>query len=480
MAGGINFTNQEWLVRSFDRNNNKVMDELQAEPHIQQRVDANKDGQISSQELVSALKADAVEVNQGRIVESRGFNFHVNGLETLKNVHSTAENNWGRVWTPTLYSDDMSRDRYHKLSDSNRAYDGAIDRMESSLRSIRDMTANAPDATSRALHIQAKTALSSASWRTWTARLQQNLSFTRDIMNDYSYQERPRPSTPANNDYSKDPFQSGSGNSGNPHGVDPFKPGSGNNGSPHGVDPFQPGNGTQPVTPNDPYADRLNQYIREQEMINSNLQAAYETLNTTLRSISEQTKDLPDVPAAVKATDGSIARAFSNIGQIQSSPKSPEQVATRLNSLADEQQAQATGRATPFAGIGAGVGAVGGGLIGFFAGGKNVKSAAIGAGVGAAVSAGIGGLIGHSIDMKYVGEAQTLRSLATDVSRYNPDADTAKLIQESQNTYNEMLRARDHHDLDNARVSTNNFNTIQGRVRPIEQESAKILGAYKK
>ena len=104
-------------------------------------------------------KADAVEIKNGKVSQSQGFNIHVRGLETLKSVNATAKNGVSNahVWTPTMYSDDLSRDRYHKLLESNQAYDNAIDKMESSLRSIKDMTSNAGDATSRAIHIQAKT-----------------------------------------------------------------------------------------------------------------------------------------------------------------------------------------------------------------------------------------------------------------------------------------------------------------------------------
>jgi hypothetical protein len=124
MAGSINFSNSEWLVRSFDRNNNKVMDELQVDGNIKNKVDTDKNGEISSSELSNAIKADAVEVRQGVIQESKGFRVFVEGLETLKSVNATAKNgvSSAHVWAPTVYSDDNSRDRYYKLLDSNRAY----------------------------------------------------------------------------------------------------------------------------------------------------------------------------------------------------------------------------------------------------------------------------------------------------------------------------------------------------------------------
>jgi hypothetical protein len=405
MTGSIQFSNQQWLVRSLDKNNNNVMDELKLDPRVKDKVDTDKNGEVSRNELTSALQSDAVEINQGVITESKGIQIYTKGLETLKNVHTTASNSWGHVFTPSFFQDDTLGERYNKLVDSNRAYTSAIDRQESALRSIRDMTANAPDATSRALHIQADTTLRSASWRTWTGTFQNLLAM---------------------------------GNSSDEHTV------------------------------------------RQMEMANTNFQAAFETLNNTMRSIADQTKNLPDVQAALKATDNSISKAFSNITQIENASISAQDVGSKLDKLADETQAKATGRTTPYAGVGAGIGAVAGAAIGFFAGGKNIKAAGIGAGVGLAASAGIGALIGSSIDSKYKGAADDLRNLSSEVRSYNPAAEKGKLLDETQKTYGAMLEAREHHDLDNAQVSANNFRSIQSRVAPVEKQSERILGAYKK
>lgn len=404
MAGSIQFSNQQWLARSFDKNNNNLMDELKLDPQIQDKVDTDRNGQVSRQELTTALQNDLVEIRQGTIIASKGVQIFTRGLETLKNVHTTATRAWGHVFTPSFFPDDTLSERYDKLVDSNLAYTSAIDRQESALRSIRDMTANSSDATSRALHIQAETALRSASWRTWTGTFQNLLSL---------------------------------------------------------------GNSSDEDT------------VRQMEIANTNFQAAYETLNTTLRSIAEQTRDLPDVQGALKATDSSIARAFSNITAIENATVSAEEVSSKLERQAQDKQAQATGRTAPFAGVGAGIGAVAGAAIGYLAGGRSLKAAGIGAGVGLAASAGIGALIGNGIDKKYIGEADELRKLSAEVRSYNPAAEKGKLLNETQNTYNTMLEARETHDLDNARVNTNNFRSIQSRVTLVEQQSARILGAYR-
>jgi hypothetical protein len=403
--GNIQFSNQQWLVRSLDKNNNNVMDELQVDPRVKEKVDSDRNGSISRTELTTALQNDAVEISGGVIRENRGVQLFTNGLETLKNVHATATHSWGHVFTPTLMQDDTLPERYNKLVDSNRAYASAISRQESALRSIRDMTAGATDATSRALNIQADTALRSASWRTWTGTFQDLLA------------------------------------------------------TGHSSD-----TGT----------------VRQMEMANTHFQAAYETLNTTLRSMASQTRDLPDVKAAFKDADGSLNRAFNNITQIEQASVSAQDVGSKLDRLADQQQAQATGRTAPYAGVGAGLGAVAGAALGFFAGGRSLKSAGIGAGIGLAASAGVGALIGRGIDMKYIGAASDLRQLSNDVRAYNPEAEKRKLLPETEKTYNAILEARQHHDLDNARVTTNELNSVKNRVAPVEQQSARILEAYRK
>lgn len=404
MAGNINFSNHQWLVKSFDANNNGVMDELKVDPKVQGKVDTDNDGQVSRQELTSALQSDAVEINQGVITENKGKNIFIHGLETLKNVRATASNSWGHVFTPSMFADDTVEERYSKLTDSNRAYSSAISRQESALRSIRDMTANATDATSKALHIQAKTALNSATWRTWTGTFQ-------DLLN----------------------------------------------------------NG---------YATESN--VQQMQMANTNFQAAFETLNATLRSIAEQTKDLPDVQGAINATDKSISNAFGHIGAIENSAISAQDVHTKLNAQADQVQAQSGGRTGLWGGIGLGIGVVGGAAIGYFAGGQNLKNAGIGAAAGAALVGGGGALAGHMKDQSLLGEAKSLRDLANDVTAYNPQAAKGKLTAETQSLYKQMLVSRDTHDLDNARVNTNEINKIKGSVAPVEAEAARISAAYKK
>lgn len=480
MTSSVNFSNHQWLVNSFDTNKNGNMDELKASESIRQSIDTDKNGAISKQELVSALQQDKVEIRQGTIEQSRGFNIHVEGLETLKSVRVTANQGISNthVFTPTLYSDDTSRDRYHKLKESNNSYDSAISSMESSLRSIRDMTAGKTDATSRALNIQAKTTLNSTQWNTWSARLQQNMSQTRDWFNDYTPGQRPQsPSSPS--------APNRPVNSGDPYGKDPFGNGGGGNqvsDDPYGKDPFKPtpGDNSQPIIPNDPYVDRLDPYLREQEQILTNLKTSYEVMNNALKAIKEQTNDLPDLQASVQATDHNISKAFANLNTIENSGKTPQGVSQNIRKEADATDAKATGRTGPYAGIGAGVGLVAGAAIGYFAGGRSTKSALMGAGIGAAASGGIGALVGNGIDSGYKNEASSLRSLAGRVETYRPENDKQALSQTNLNLYNKLFDARSANDLDRARVVNNDLKSISGSASAVEERTREIADAHRK
>ena len=83
-------------------------------------------------------------------------------------------------------------------------------------------------------------------------------------------------------------------------------------------------------------------------------------------------------------------------------------------------------------------------------------------------------------DKALLGEAQSLRQLAGDVTQYNPNAAKNTLMGETQNLYQQTLHARETHDLDNARVNTNSINKIQQQVNPVAQEANRILDGYNK
>lgn len=417
----VNFTNHLLLVRSLDKNSNGVMDELQASESVFNKVDTDKNGKIERQELVSALKADSVEISQGRITESRGTKIFTHGLETLQNVHTTASN--AKTWVWSMPSDLKGPSGYNEVLNSNREYASAIRSMRNSLETIKQSTQNYGDQTSSTINITAKNALST----------ERSLNFQNLII---GLLDATTYSTPSIYD-------------------DPFRK-------------------------DDPAYDPYEGAINTQKDINNNLRSAYTILNNALSTIKDQTAPdkLPDVRRAIKATDNSISNAFSNLSQIKTDSQSPTQVKEKLYGIATSEDGKVTGRATPFGGVGAGIGAVAGGAIGYLTT-KNVKAGLIGAGIGTVVAGGIGALIGHSIDNKHKEKASEMRTLADDVVRYNPDAEVSKLEDASQRTYTEMLGAREKNDLDNARVYTNNIKSVHVGVANIENESARILSAYK-
>lgn len=439
MAGDVTFSNFDLLARSLDTNKDGYMNELQATESIKQRVDTNGDGKISRGELASAMKADMVEVNSGIIRESRGMNVYTKGLETLKNVNTIANNSISYTFTHD-YRNYEGADRARVLQDSNREYAVAVRKMETSLRSIYDMTRGNRDSISSGVSSVAGNALSDV-------RFSQMIDFMSQILDSAS-----------GGSVYGDPFSSGRKNSVTD---DPFS-----NGNSVTDDPFSNGNGGGIDTSG-------------LEARNQNLRIAYETLNSALRNIRSNTNSLPDIRQASSGVNTSISNAFSNINQIKSSTQSPTEVKAKLYKLSEDQMAQVTGRAAPYAGVGAGVGAVAGGTIGFFAGGRTTKSALIGAGIGTAVSAGIGALIGNAKDKSHERKANELTKLGDEIANYNPAGDEQSLESESLSSYNTLLNARNKDDIDNAIVITNNFKSIQSRVNPVEERTARILSGYK-
>lgn len=410
---GVNFTNFTLLARSFDKDKNGIVNELQANENVRARVDINNDGKISTKELSDAMRADAVEVNNGRITESRGFNVYTNGLESLKNINTIANNSSTYVFSSS-YSDLKGQARIDALHSSNREYALAIRQMESSLSSINSISRGGNDSISRTVNSVSRNALNDAAYT-------RMIDFMGSVLDSGAKIPEPDPYT------------------GNPGG--------------------------EPDT----------SYLEDR---NQNLRYAYQSLNNALRNIQNTTSNLPDVKQTVRTADNSLTSALSNISAIRSDSQTPTQVKQKLYVLSDKETAQIKGRALPYGGVGAGVGAVAGAAIGYFAAGRNTQSALIGAGIGTAVAGGIGALIGHSVDKGHENKASDLKNLGDEIERYNPDQDEATLQNESSNIYNELLNIRDRHDIDSAIGSNSNLKSISSRTSEVEKRTARILGGY--
>ncbi len=411
----VGFTNFNLLTRSLDKDKNGVMNELQMSNDIKNRVDTDRDGKVTTKELSSALREDAVEINRGQVSYGKGFNIHTEGLETLRNVNKIANNSTTYAFQSS-YGELKGSARVEAIKSNNREYSSAIRQMESSLRSINEITRYGNDSISNNVQSLSRNALKDASYT-------RMIDFFNTVLDN-----------PNSGSIYDDPFSN----------------------SPSG----------------EPDTSGL-------EAQNQNLRHAYQALNSALKNIENTTDNLPDVKQSIRATDNSITSAFSNIVAIRSDSQTPAQVKQKLYVKADGEQAKVTGKALPYAGVGAGVGAVAGAAIGYFAGGKNTKTAMIGAGIGLTAGAGISALIGKSIDKSHENKGKELKALGDEVANYNPDEDSNKLENESSNLYGELFNIRGKTDIDNARVSTNNVNGIKARVDNVNERTARILNGYK-
>lgn len=411
----VGFTNFNLLTRSLDTNKDGIMNELQMTSDVKARIDTNKDGKITQKELADGLRSDSVEVSKGQVLHGKGFNIHTNGLETLKNINSIADRSSTYAFQSS-YSHLQGQARVDAIKSNNREYSSAIRQMETSLRTIRDLTRYSNDSISTNIQSVSRNALN-------------DVNYTRmvDLFNIIL-------DNPNSNSIYDDPFS---------------------NAGPNGeID------------------------TSKLERQNDNLRYAYQALNSALKNIETATDNLPDVKQTIKTADNSLSSAYSNLVNIRNNTQTPQQVKQKLYVKADAEQAQVKGRALPFSGIGAGIGAVSGGAIGYFAGGKTAKSALIGAGIGMSVSAGIGALIGKGIDDKHKNNASELKQLGDEIASYNPDNDESKLESSSESIYNELLNIRGKHDIDNARVSDNNLKGINANVKDVETRTARILKGY--
>lgn len=414
--GGVSFNNFDSVARAFDTNKNGMVDELRAPEHIQAKIDTNQDGNISTKELASAMRADSVEVRNGEISYSRGLTVNTQGLETLKNVNTIAQGASEWVFTSD-YSQYQGEARANAIIDNNMEYARAIRSMESSLRNIDSMTRGNGDSISRSVNLTARNALSDSGW----------LKFSSTVNTIFSNNGRP-------SSIYQDPFSNGAQGQVDTSGL---------------------------------------------ESANADLRAAYRILNSAISNVKSATSDLPDVRQTVKSVDLSITKAFSNINEIKASPKNPVQVKEKLYELGKAQDAQVTGRAAPYAGVGAGVGAVAGGVAGYFAG-KNAKAISIGVAAGAGAGAGLGALVGKMKDDSFKDKANALRQLGDDVERYNSSQDENTLDSSAHATYNQVIQVRERSDIDSAIGANSNLKGVDARVKDVENRTSRLADGYRK
>ena len=170
----ISFSNTDLISRAYDKNKSGFVEELQASDEIKNKVDTDKDGQISTKELSTALKNDSIEISNSKIVLNQNNFKPLENHETLSNVRIVAKNAVsaidlvdtvnavgtlidiasGREQTPQERAQEQRMEQQHKLN--------KIRNMYSSLRQITEMTNNKTDPISVDINKQAKAAMSSA------------------------------------------------------------------------------------------------------------------------------------------------------------------------------------------------------------------------------------------------------------------------------------------------------------------------------
>lgn len=412
----VQFNQYQALTRALDSNNNQKLDELRANEDIRKQVDTDGNGELSTQEVASALQADRIDIVGSEIVPATRKDIQVPGLETMKNIHRVVDETLSapHVWAPRV-SDNIGaavdiigalagaedkrtpaerrREEEANLRSSSTAYLIAVTSMRSSLSAVAAMTSNATDSHSRQLHAQAESALKSTG--AWTAG-----SLVGGLLFGSAQAE------------------------------------------------------------------------------NTAIQIAYNQAKNTMISMREQTRNLPDPAASLRQANAQLNQGFANLNQIRQLQSGSDQRSKQLQQSAEQAEAKVTGRTKPYAITGAVIGAVAGGAAGYFLNGNNIKAGLAGAGIGLAGGAGLAAAIGGGIDHSYKEKASSLRAQASAVKAYNPETAQKQLDAESLKLYQQQGAAAGVHDLDQAAAIDGQIKGIQQRVGGMTTESQKVIEIY--
>lgn len=411
----IHFNQQQAMLRTLDSNSNRKLEELEVSGELKARVDSDSNGELSLDEVATALRADTVDLQGKTLVPGKSKQIMIHNLETLKNIHSMLDRTLSspHVWAPRV-SDNVGaaieivgllagaedkrtpaqrrRDEERELNASSTAYLLAVSSMRSTLRSVEDMTSGGGDARSKQLNQQAKSSLSSSG--AWTAgSLVGGLIF----------------------------------------------------GSAHAE--------------------------------NVAIQGAYNVAKGTMVSMREQTKNLPDPAKTVSDSDKALSQGqvqIARITKLQASDSRSQQ----LTKQASEAEAKVTGRIKPYALTGSLVGAAAGAAAGYFLAGRTLKAAAIGAGVGAGGSAALGAIIGGSMDAHYTDKAKSLREQAEAIKTYKPELAQKQLDQASLKLYEQLREASEIHDLDRATVIDTQLKDTQKKIELVVNKANEVARLY--
>jgi len=90
--------NPNLVAKSFDANKNGVVsDDLKVHPEAMERIDANKDGKVSVEELASGIGNDRVVVKDGQVKPAKGSLNIPNLFKDVENCNAMARNTLSRT-----------------------------------------------------------------------------------------------------------------------------------------------------------------------------------------------------------------------------------------------------------------------------------------------------------------------------------------------------------------------------------------------
>lgn len=180
----ISSGNHSQFAQYLDADKNGQLNELTFTAEAKQRADTDHDQQVSTSELAQALKQDKVVLQQDRVMLAPPRQaLFIEGKENIENVHATVSKalKSPAIWAPAagsaagavvslLTSEDQSyaereSARKARVAASNVAYLAAVVSMQSTLNTLKGMTAQGHDQLTKSIHSQAAQGInSSTSW----------------------------------------------------------------------------------------------------------------------------------------------------------------------------------------------------------------------------------------------------------------------------------------------------------------------------
>jgi len=430
MSDMLNPANYNLIARSFDSNKNGVIDELKASHKIKERVDANADGNISVDELAQGLRTDAVEIQNGNLVEGKGLSVSVKGVEDLRQIRRIVDNTDKNITKclPILTTSDTPHEQITKLKESNSLILSLVNDMQSSVKMIGNLAKKQDNSVSNEISNIVKNSL--------------NSSAMVEVRNPLSHGERL-----------------------NQHS-NPFN---------------KPVETSKSVGNNHVETER---FIDELKDRRDNLVSAHKTLETALNSIRKEASNLPDIQKTINFVDAEMDKANTNLTTIKDKNLSATDVRDKVYKLSNEESSKVKNRALTYGGIGLGVGvAVVGALALSDAGSlkKLARNSELLATVGSfAAIIGLTGLVVGAIsDSNHSGKARELKNLGDKIT-INPSLEDAKLQKEGKFFYEQVLEARSADDFDKANLINQRLQGVQSRVEEIKTKTDAIVEGYSK